>query len=335
MWLFIFAHQIANHKYRLTIYGKLYAHFIFISNHFGIGMEQFILISIFVAIGALFKRLPVFPEDTDQVLNMFALYIALPAVILIKVPQLSFSTDMIVPAVLPWFMLVFSAALVLWMGKLFKWSREVTGVLLLVVPIGNTSFMGVPMVMAFFGEQGIPPLIIYDQIGTMLIFAVYGSVILAMYGSDAKIKISRVVSRALLFPPTLALFAGLALRSWPYPAPVFDSLQMLSKMLTPLVMTAIGFQLKIRLSPAILHPLGYGLAIKLAVAPIFALGICRLMGFYGLSVDVSVFEAGMPPMVTAGALAMAAGLMPELAAATISLGMIISFMTLPILYNII
>jgi predicted permease len=109
-------------------------------------------------------------------------------------------------------------------------------------------------------------------------------------------------------------------------------LTVLSGMLTPLVMTAIGFQLKIRLSPAILQPLGFGLAVKLAVAPLAALAFCRMLGLHGLAADVSIFEAGMPPMVTAGALAMAAGMMPELAAAAVSLGMVLSFLTLPLLF---
>jgi predicted permease len=295
-------------------------------------MEKFLFISIFVAIGAIFKRLPVFPKDTAHVLNMFALYVALPAVILLKVPQIQFSSGMLLPALLPWGMLLLSAALILAGARLLGWSRETVGVLLLVVPIGNTSFMGVPMVTAFFGEQGIPPLIVYDQVGTMSVFVFYGAMILALYGSDAKVGFLRIAGRALLFPPTLALFLGLALRSWPYPEPVRESLTVLSGMLTPLVMTAIGFQLKIRLSPAILQPLGFGLAVKLAVAPLAALAFCRMLGLHGLAADVSIFEAGMPPMVTAGALAMAAGMMPELAAAAVSLGMVLSFLTLPLLF---
>lgn len=295
-------------------------------------MEKFLIISFFVGIGALFKRLPVFPEQTAQALNMFALYVALPAVILLKIPQLQFSPEMILPAILPWCMLILSAALVYWGGKMFQWSRKTIGVLLLVVPIGNTSFMGVPMVMAFFGETGIPHLIVYDQVGTMLIFAIYGSAILALYGNNTTLKTSDIAIRAALFPPTLALFVGLAFRSWPYPQSIIDMLNTLAGMLTPLVMTAIGFQLRIKLSPAILKPLGFALAIKLIIAPLGALLGCSVLGFDSLAAKVSIFEAGMPPMVTAGALAMAAGLLPELAAATVSLGMIFSFLTLPLLY---
>jgi len=42
----------------------------------------------------------------------------------------------------------------------------------------------------------------------------------------------------------------------------------------------------------------------------------------------------MPPMVTAGALALLAGLAPELTAALVGLGLMVSFLTLPILFQI-
>jgi predicted permease len=298
-------------------------------------MENFILIGLFVGLGVVFRKIEAFPEQTAQVLNMFALYVALPAVILLKVPQLKLSYEMVVPAIVPWVMLALSAAMILIAGRKLLWSRETIGVLLLVVPVGNTSFMGVPMVNAFFGERGIPHLIIYDQIGTMLIFALYGSIVLGLYGRTGEIKINDVARRALLFPPTMALFVGLILRGWPYPDAVVRGLETLAGMLTPLVMTAIGFQLRIRLSPAVLQPLGFGLAIKLAIAPLLALSGCRLLGLDSLAADVSIFEAGMPPMVTAGALAIAAGMVPELAAALVSLGMALAFVTLPILYFLI
>jgi predicted permease len=43
-------------------------------------------------------------------------------------------------------------------------------------------------------------------------------------------------------------------------------------------------------------------------------------------------EAGMPPMVTAAAMAVIAGMESELAVALIGVGIILSFGTLPLLY---
>ncbi len=298
-------------------------------------MENFIIIALFVFLGMVFRRLSAFPKDTAQVLNMFALYVSLPAVILLKVPQLEFSRDYLIPALVPWGLLAFSAAVVLLAARIGNWSRSITGVLLLVVPIGNTSFMGVPMVNAFFGAEGIPYLVVYDQFGTIAIFATYGSLILALYGRESSVNIAGIARRALLFPPTMALIAGLALRPWPYPAEMTTILMGISTTLTPLVMAAIGFQVNWRLRPTVLAPLGFGLGVKLLVAPLVALIVLRLAGLEGLAVDVTIFEAGMPPMVTAGALAAAAGMEPDLAVALVGLGIILAFITLPLLYLVI
>lgn len=295
-------------------------------------MSNFILIGLFVGLGLLFRRMEAFPKDSAQVLNMFALYVSLPALILLKIPQLELGSDALVAAVAPWGMLLLSVALILPASRHFGWSRAKTGVLLLVVPIGNTSFMGVPMVNAFFGSSGIPYLIVYDQVGTILIFALYGSLILAMYGREGALKISSIARRALTFPPTIAAAVGLALRPWPYPEAVVSALHGISQSLTPLVMTAIGLQLRWRLERSVLGPLSYGLLIKLLIAPLAALAVCRLLGLTGLPVDIAVFEAGMPPMVTAAALAVVAGMESELAIALVGIGIIFSFATLPIIY---
>ncbi|ALC15200.1 putative permease [Desulfuromonas soudanensis] len=295
-------------------------------------MTNLILIGVFVGLGLLFRRLEAFPKESAQVLNMFALYVSLPALILLKMPQLELGKEALVAAVVPWGMLLLSVVLILLASRQFGWSRAKTGVLLLVVPVGNTSFMGVPMVNAFFGSAGIPYLIVYDQIGTMLIFSLYGSLILAMYGREGTLKISSVARRALTFPPTIAAVVGLALRPWPYPEAIASALHGVSLSLTPLVMTAIGLQLRWRLNPSVFAPLSYGLFIKLLIAPLAALVVCRLLGMNGLAVDIAVFEAGMPPMVTAGALAVVAGMESELAIALVGVGIIASFATLPILY---
>lgn len=298
-------------------------------------MENFILIGVFLLFGMMFRRIKNIPSDFAQALNTFALYVPLPAVILLKVPQLSFSREALVAALMPWGMLLFSAAAVLLASRIGKWPPSITGVLLLVVPIGNTSFMGVPMVLAFFGEAGFQYLIIYDQFGTMLIFATYGSLILALYGREGSLNLSAVARRVLFFPPTIALVLGLLLRSWPYPEKLVTALQNLAACLTPLVMTAVGFQMRLRLASRALAPLGFGLGVKLIVAPLLALAICRLLDIEGLAADIAVFEAAMPPMVTAGALAAMAGMDAELSAALVGLGIVLAFGTLPLVYLLI
>ncbi len=62
---------------------------------------------------------------------------------------------------------------------------------------------------------------------------------------------------------------------------------------------------------------------------------CRLFSLNTLAADISIFEAGMPPMVTACALAAAAGMGVELAIAMAGLGLVLAFVSLPLLYALI
>ena len=83
-------------------------------------MENFVLIGVFVLLGMLFRRLKAFPKDSAQVLNMFALYVSLPALILLKVPKIVFSREVVVAAVIPWGMLLLSAGLVFLAARLWR-----------------------------------------------------------------------------------------------------------------------------------------------------------------------------------------------------------------------
>ena len=146
-------------------------------------MENFLITITFLLIGMALKRLPDFPDETGNILNLFVIYISLPALVLLKIPELVFSRDLLVPALMPWGMLLFSFVLIQILSRLLKWERATTGCLLLLIPLGNTSFLGIPMVKAFFGDNAIPYALLYDQLGSFLALATYGSLILAFYGT--------------------------------------------------------------------------------------------------------------------------------------------------------
>ena len=296
-------------------------------------MENFIITMTYLLIGVLIKRLPRFHQETGNVLNMFVIYVSLPAVVLLKIPELTFSRDLLVPTLMPWAMLLISSLTVLILARVFSWSRPITGSLLLLVPLGNTSFLGIPMVKAFFGDPAISYALLYDQLGSFLALATYGSVVIAVYGGSAgRPTLRDVVMKIVTFPPFISLVLAFSIKSLVYPPVVVAILKSLGGTLVPVVMIAVGYQLTIRISKEALGPLGFGLALKLVAAPLTAILICRLLGLEGEAADVSVFEAGMPPMVSAGALAIIAGLSPALTAALVGMGIILSFVTLPVLY---
>ena len=298
-------------------------------------MENFIITISFLLIGMALKRIPDFSDETGNVLNLFVIYISLPALVLIKIPELVFTKNLLVPAIMPWGVLLLSIVLILILSKILKWDRPTTGCLLLLIPLGNTSFLGIPMVKAFFGDNAIPYALLYDQLGSFLALATYGSLIIALYGTgESKPTIESVVKKVISFPPFIALVLAFILKTFPYPPIAVSLLKMLAATLVPLVMIAVGFQLSLRLSRNVTSQLCIGLSIKLIAAPLAALIFCKIIGLEGEAVQVSIFEAGMPPMVSAGALAILANLSPVLTAALVGIGIVLSFATLPILHQL-
>ncbi|MBN7827881.1 AEC family transporter, partial [Bowmanella dokdonensis] len=102
--------------------------------------------------------------------------------------------------------------------------------------------------------------------------------------------------------------------------------------LVPVIMVAVGFQFRLRLDGKEAWPLVFALGVKLLLMPIFALALLWPLHPQPLLLQVGVFQAAMPPMVSAGALAIGASLAPRLVAALVGLGLILSFITLPIWY---
>ena len=297
-------------------------------------MANLIIIFTLLLLGMGLSRLGIFPKNGSQVLNIFIIYVSLPALILLQIPRLTFSNDLLVPVLMPWIMLFVSALLVKTVSLIFKWQRPITGALLLMVPLGNTSFFGIPMVEAFWGIDSVSYAVLYDQFGSFLALTTYGSIILAIYSGSEKPTPAAILKRICIFPPFIALVLGLLTMSVPYPAVLEAVLKGIAASLVPVVMVAIGLQIKLKLPPESWAPFSAGLLIKLAVAPLIATALCFAFNQHTLAAKVSVFEAGMPPMVTAGALALIAGLAPELTAALVGLGLMISFLTLPVLFQL-
>lgn len=294
-------------------------------------MDNFVLILAYLMIGVLLRRLPAMPQSSGIALNMYVLYVALPALILKNVPQLQFSAELLIPAVTPWFLLLVVVATVLLLSKWLNWPREVTGALLIVLPLGNTSFLGFPMTAALFGDAAMPYAVVYDQIGSFIALASYVTIIAALYSpTAAKPTFKGIAVKIITFPSFIALALGLLLRGYDYPPIITQLIDNLAATLVPVVMVAVGFALTVKFSKSEVVPLLSALAIKLVMMPLLAAALWLALGYSGVAVNISIFQAAMPPMISAGAIAIMAGLAPRLVSGIIGLGILLGLLTLPV-----
>ncbi len=296
-------------------------------------MENFYLVLAYLVIGMLLRRLPAMPENSGLALNIYVLYVALPALILKNIKLLEFSYALMIPAVTPWLLLVVVVASVFALSKVFNWSREVTGALLIVLPLGNTSFLGFPMTEALFGQSAMPYAVVYDQVGSFIALATYVTIVAAIYSpSMSKPTPKSILLKIITFPSFIALVTGLLIRDLAFPPLATNLINNLAATLVPVVMIAVGFQLSFRFSKNEVSPLISALGIKLLLMPFAAWVLWTTLGQTGIAVQISIFQAAMPPMISAGAIAIMAGLAPRLVSGIIGLGILAGLITLPVVF---
>ena len=298
-------------------------------------MENFILILLAIAIGYSLRKLNIFQKDASTILNQFVIYISLPAMILLQIPKLTFSMDTLIPIVTSWFVMFISVIIVLIVCRFFNFTKEVTGSLLLVSILTNSSFMGIPIIQAYMGDEALPYVLVYDQLGTFIALATYGTFIASYYSSKSEISFKIITIKVLTFPPFISLIIALFFMGVEFNETITKVLNSFAITIVPIALVAVGLQLQLILPKEDIKPFSVALIIKLIVAPIIAIGICSLFNWDNQASIVSIMEAGMAPMITAGAIASMAGLAPRLSSAIVGYGILISFITTFILFRII
>lgn len=285
-----------------------------------------LVIAMLVA-GLVVQRLGTFPENAAETLNRFVIQICVPALVLVLVPKLHVSADLGLLAATPWLLTALSIPLVLLVCRAFGFGNGVRAALLLCIPLGNTSFIGYPMIGALLGEDRVPLAVVYDQLGSFFLLSSYGLFVVARHEGTEVPTVRTVAVRMLRFPPFVALL--LALVPWPHPEWLDEALRRVGQALVPIAMFAVALKMKLRWPPE-RGALVVGLAAKMVLLPAIALLIGRAVGAPTDVLRVNVLESAMPPMITAGALAITAGLAPELAAALVGWGIVLSIGTLPL-----
>lgn len=292
-------------------------------------MNNILLLSICFILGIGLRKSGRFHEKTAVVLNAFIIHIALPALTLLHVHTLKVSTDIWLPASMAWFFFAISAVTFYGLGHLLHWDRSTTGCMMLVGGLGNTSFLGVPMIETFFGKEGIPIGLVVDQLGSFLVISTLG-IWTANYYQGQNVAMKSLIKRVIVFPPFIALMLAVALIPYEFPVPLTYTLDRLGQTLAPLALFSVGFQVRFSKINSLRTPLVLGLSFKLLIAPamLFIL-YSALTADRDLLFDITIFEAAMPPMITAAILATEHDLQPELASLMVGIGIIVSMFTLP------
>lgn len=293
-------------------------------------LSVFALLFALCGIGRILANRRVVDTTAAATVNTLALSVCLPASIFLHAPKLVLDRSLAGLVAVPWLLLGLTVVIALGLTRLFRFDRSTLACLLLLAPLGNTSFLGYSLCPALAGEGTLKYAVVYDQFGSFVILSTLGLAAIAALGGNERPTVRVMLRRVVSFPPFVALVIALTLVPADLPAAIEGPLAMVAGALLPLVSLALGMQLKLKLPRRELLPLGLTVVLKLVVLPAAALALCKLFGLTGEMRAAAVLESAMPTMITAGALLAAAGIAPELAAAIVGYGTLASVVTLPL-----
>lgn len=259
----------------------------------------------------------------------YVLNFALPAVIIAKMTTVKIDADLLVPFIAAWGCIIGCSCAVYFIGRARNWSRQTIGALMLVAVLGNTSFLGLGMVRGLLGEDHLSAAIAYDQLGTFLGLAIYGSYISGRFGTGES-GAKAIVRRLSRFGPFLALVAVVPLRMVELDPSILRVLNDVGLTVAPVAMGALGLRFTLRVDRSVLAPAVTGLIIKMVAVPsVLVLVAILFASTRDVMWSTSILEAAAPPMVTAGVVAVAAGFEEKLVAFVVGVGTLASFVWLP------
>lgn len=289
-------------------------------------MANFILIGLCIIAGILFRKSKTLPKDAHKGINAWIIYIALPAVSFKYLPHIVWSKDLLFPAFAPICIWMFGWLFITAYSRIRKLSSATTGGLKLVSSLSNTSFIGFPLILAYFSEQEIPIAIICDQI-TFTLLSTIGIIVAIRASQQQKLSGKLVLKKVLSFPPLVGCVLALViprLLNISLLDPLFEKL---AGTVGPLALFSIGLQLKFGGWFSELKHISIALLYKLILAPLSILLIAMLLGMTGTITKITIFEMAMPTLLTAGVVADQYNLNPKLANLVVGIGILLSFIT--------
>ena len=298
-------------------------------------MENFVMIGVCIILGMILKATKSIHPEAHKGINTWVLYIALPAVSFKYLPKVQWSWEMSFPIIATFLITIVSMVLMSFYSKLKGYSNRSRSTLFLISGYSNTSFVGFPLVTAFFGEEYLSIAILCDQ--TMFFTLSTLGIITSLKGGSKEnaVDAKYIVKRLFTFPPFIACLSALVFSqfiNFDFAEPFFNKM---AATVAPLALFSIGLQLKFNGWTKLIPQLSLAMLYKLIFAPLLVLLAALALNIDHDIAKITIFEAAMPTLVTASIIAEQFRLNTKLTNLTIGMSIIIGFFTTAIWYQII
>lgn len=297
-------------------------------------MLNIVIIFVSIILGIVCQYVAWFPKQIYKKLNKFIILFCLPALTLYFIPKVKWQMELLYPIGAAWISFAFSILFFALLGSYFKWSKKLTGALIITAGFANTSFLGFPIIEALYGKSGLETAILVDQPGCFVVLSTFGVLVAILY-SNGSTSFGEMLRKIVFFSPFIAFCGSILMNVFQYDfiESIQFGLKQIGSLITPLALFSVGLQLKFDSKSKHFPFLALGLVYKLILMPllIFILYVLILKQ-QGPQIEIAVLEMAMAPMITACIIASTHGLKPKLCSMMIGFGIPISFITLALWY---
>jgi len=289
-------------------------------------MLNFLLILFCIGAGFFLRRSKILPADGYKSLNIWVIYVGLPAMAFKYLPHLIWSSTLWVAIASP--ILLFAGSIIFFkiLACFLTWSRRTTHSLILIAGLSNTSFIGFPLVASYFGDSHLKWAIISDQTTFFLLATVGIWVALRGTGKQA-MPTTFFVKRILTFPPLLGFLAALILPSFIDVSPIEPFFHSLAATVSPIALFSVGMQLSFNFYKAERSAIFTALSYKLILGPATLILLFHFLDLDSAIVRVATFEMAMPCLVSTSLILQEFKLNSKLGNAIIGLSIFVGLLT--------
>ncbi len=291
-------------------------------------------IIIMIGLGYFLKRIDFLSEKDIDPFNKIVMYILMPCMIFHAI----YGSDLsLIPklGILPFIILASSFATGIvsyFILKQLKLDDIKLWSVLVTVMIANTAFMGYPVTLGIYGQDGFLRAIFCDM-ATLCIFLILSFVLILKFGGTVKTAVKKIA----FFPPLWAVVLGLCFNWLNIPiGSVLDyTVNYLGQGAIPLIMVTLGLSIDFSALSRSKSMIVFTSIMKLVFFPVVAFLIVNYLGLVNLEYQVAIVEAAMPSGMMSLLLAITYKLDYELTSDCILINTVISLITLPIIIMLI
>lgn len=285
--------------------------------------------------GWLLKKYKIVTDDWIHILNQFAYYVSLPALIIVSFWEIDFLARESLSLIFWSLLITILFSLVIFVILSFlKISRNLKTAIFLSATVGNTIYMGFPLTEMGFGKEYLPAAAL---VGTIyLIIPLLITIFLIKHWHCRENCLSDELGGFFKNPLTISVFIGIILSFFDFNYPLIfgvkKAITMLGLTASPVALFALGGFLYGRFLKKNLNLALTASILKTAIFPLFV--ILFMSYFVKTNSDSSgifILLASMPVAVTTFVIAEKFKIEEELIGNSILISIIISFFIIPLI----